>query len=251
MSNLALGRTEQAILTNKSGGSVAQGDVVIIDSSTAASFTTTTTSGYTAGRVGVVLEPAGIANNSPGMIAFSGYVPKIALSGSASLGDLVKTHTVAKQGVRHAAPAVAGDFAQVLGTGTSPAALLLGAPIGGTITTDLIFIIGDGVNAISTGVAGDIFLDFACTITGVTMLADASGSIVVDIWKDTYANYPPTVADTITASALPTISTATKSQDTTLTGWTVAIPAGSCLRFNVNSVTTIKRLTLALKVTVP
>jgi hypothetical protein len=127
--NLSLGRTEQAILTNKSGGALAQGDIVIVDSSTASSITTTTTGGYTSGRIGVVLEPNGIANDAAGMIAFAGYVPKINLSGSASLGDLVKTHTVAKQGVRHAAPAASGDFAQVLGTGTSPAALLFGAPI--------------------------------------------------------------------------------------------------------------------------
>lgn len=127
MSNNSLGRTEQAILTNKSGGSLAQGDVVIVDSANAAAVTTTTTSGFINGRIGVVLEPNGIANNDLGMIAFSGYVPKINLSSSASLGDLVKTHTVAKQGVRHAAPAAAGDFAQVLGTGTSPAALLFGS----------------------------------------------------------------------------------------------------------------------------
>ena len=32
-----------------------------------------------------------------------------------------------------------------------------------------------------------------------------SGSIVIDVWKDTYANFPPIVADTITASAKPTL----------------------------------------------
>lgn len=128
MTNIALGRTESAILTNKSGGSLAQGDVVIVDSANASAVTTTTESGYSSGRIGVVLEPNGIANNASGLIGFSGYVPKINLSSSASLGDLVKTDTVAKQGVRHAAPAQTGDFAQVLQTGTSPTALLLGTP---------------------------------------------------------------------------------------------------------------------------
>lgn len=131
MSNIALGRTEQAILTNKSGGALAQGDVVIVDATTAASVTTTTTGAYANGRIGVVLEPAGIANNAAGMIAFSGYVPKITLASSANLGDLVKTHTVAKQGSPHAAPSAGGDFAQVLGTGTTPAALLFGSPLSG------------------------------------------------------------------------------------------------------------------------
>jgi hypothetical protein len=93
-------------------------------------------------------------------------------------------------------------------------------------------------------------VDYACTITQVTMLADQSGSVVVDIWKDVYANYPPTVADTITASAKPTITTATKSKDSTLTGWTTNVSAGDTLRFNIDSVTTITRLNLTLKVTV-
>jgi len=80
------------------------------------------------------------------------------------------------------------------------------------------------------------------------MLADQSGSIVVDIWKDTYANFPPTDADTITASAPPTISSAQKSQDAILTGWTKAISAGNILAFNVDSCTTITRVTISLKV---
>lgn len=126
MANTALNRTGVVLLTNKSGGSVVQGDVVVMSTGTANSFTTTTTSGYVNGAVGVVLEPNGIANDAVGIVALSGYVPVINLSGSAGLGDLVKTHTVAKQGVRHAAPAVAGDFAQVLATGTTPAALLFG-----------------------------------------------------------------------------------------------------------------------------
>lgn len=110
-------------------------------------------------------------------------------------------------------------------------------------------VIDGGGSAITTGVKLDLEIPYACTINRVTMLADVSGSAVVDIWKDTYANYPPTVADTITASAKPTITTATKSQDSTLTGWTTSIAAGDTLRFNVDSAATITRLTLVLKVT--
>ena len=111
------------------------------------------------------------------------------------------------------------------------------------------FIIDGGGSAITTGLKGDLEIPFACTIARATMLADQSGSIVVDIWKDTYANYPPTNEDSITASAPPTITTATKSQDSTLTGWTKAIATGSTLRFNVDSCATIEKCTLALKVT--
>jgi hypothetical protein len=109
----------------------------------------------------------------------------------------------------------------------------------------------DGGGAVpTTGVQADVSVPYACTIQSVVLLADQTGSIVVDIWKDTYANYPPTIADTITASALPTISSALKSSDTTLTGWTTSIAAGDTLRFNINSVTSITRLVLTLKVSV-
>jgi hypothetical protein len=116
-------------------------------------------------------------------------------------------------------------------------------------TRDITFAIDGGGSVLTTGVKADVNVDYACTISQVTMLADQSGSVVVDIWKDTYANYPPTIADSITASAKPTISSATKSKDATLTGWTKSIAAGDTLRINVNSVTSITRLNLTLKVT--
>jgi hypothetical protein len=69
---------------------------------------------------------------------------------------------------------------------------------------------------------------------------------VIDIWKDTYSGYPPTVADSITASAKPTLTTAAKAHSGTLTGWTTTIEPGESLRFNVDSVSTVTRVCLAL-----
>jgi hypothetical protein len=110
------------------------------------------------------------------------------------------------------------------------------------------FVMDNGAIALTTGIKGDVEIPFNCTIIACTLLADQSGSIVVDVWKDTYANYPPTDADTITASAVPTITTATKSQDTTLTGWTTTVTAGDILRFNIDSISAIQRVTISLKV---
>jgi len=110
-------------------------------------------------------------------------------------------------------------------------------------------IIDGGGSAITTGIKGDLEIPFGCTINRATLLADQTGSIVVDIWKDTYANYPPTVLDTITSGAKPTITTNTNAQDSTLTGWNPNIAAGDTLRFNVVSCTSITRVTLSLKVT--
>jgi len=110
------------------------------------------------------------------------------------------------------------------------------------------FVIDGGGAAITTGEKGHLRIPFKCEIQRATLLADQSGSIVIDIWKDIYANFPPTDADSITASAPPTISTAQKSEDSTLTGWTKAIAADDILAFNVDSVTDIERVTIALKV---
>jgi len=109
--------------------------------------------------------------------------------------------------------------------------------------------IDGGGSTITTGIKGSLEIPYDCTITSATLAADASGSIVIDVWKDTYANYPPTVADTITAAAKPTITTATKSTDATLTGWTTTLAKGDILRFNVDSVDTHKLVTLTLQVT--
>jgi hypothetical protein len=109
-------------------------------------------------------------------------------------------------------------------------------------------VIGNGSDVITTGVKGYVEIPFAGTIVAARLLAFQSGSIVIDIWKDTYANLPPTVADTITASAKPTLSTAQKAEDTTLTGWTTSITAGDWLGFKVDSITTCTQVTLSLTI---
>lgn len=112
----------------------------------------------------------------------------------------------------------------------------------------------DGAGSvISTGWKGNIVVDFACTITQATMLADQTGSAVVEVWRTTFSAYaPPThpaTADKISAAAPLTISAAQKVQDATLSGWTTSIAAGDVLALNVNSCSAITRLTIALKVT--
>ena len=326
MANTALNRTTVALLTNKSGGALTYGDVVVLDNTNDNGFTTTTTGALATRGIGVIIEPAGIANNATGTVALSGWCPKVNLNTAATAGQFLKTHTVAGQATPHSSPQVTGDFGVALTASSTPTAILFGSPnppssgatvadadygditvsSSGTVWTidnDVVtyakmqnisatdrllgrdtaaagdteelqvangiefsgtpgirlttaarqvsagIVIDGGGSTITTGVKGYLSIPYAGTITAVRMLADQSGSIVVDIWKDTYANYPPTDADSITASAVPTISTATKSEDTTLTGWTTSISAGDVLGFNVDSATTITRLTLQLTIT--
>lgn len=116
----------------------------------------------------------------------------------------------------------------------------------GTIKLD-ITIDNNGV-AITTGVKGFRSSPMAGLIVEARMYTDLVGSIVVDIWKDTYVNFPPTVADTITAAAKPTIAAGRTYRDTTLTGWIRQLAAGDIFGFNVDSATTVTRVTLELYV---
>jgi len=113
------------------------------------------------------------------------------------------------------------------------------------------YVIDGGGEVISTGYAGGLEVGFDCFVTGWTVTAQDgnSGAIVVDVWKDTYANFPPTVADTIAGSEKPTIAaTNPKGQDLTLTTWTQALTKGDWLGFNVDSVATLTRVTVSLRV---
>jgi len=110
--------------------------------------------------------------------------------------------------------------------------------------------IDGGGSAITAGIKGDSApIPYNCTIDQVTLTADQTGSIVIDLWKDTYVNFPPTVTDTITASAKPTLTNEVKYQDVTLTGWTTTINAGDFIRFNVDSASTLTRANLFIQCT--
>jgi len=116
------------------------------------------------------------------------------------------------------------------------------------ITREITFIIDGGGSAITTGEKGHLRVPFKCEIQKVTLLADQSGSIKIDIWKDTYENFPPTDADSICGGNEPEISAGTKNKDGTLTDWTKTIDANDILSFNVDSCSTIERVTISLKV---
>ncbi len=108
-------------------------------------------------------------------------------------------------------------------------------------------VVDGGGASLQTGLLGlNIEVPYNCTIVGNRVYGNAAGSIVFDIWKDTYANYPPTVADTICAAAKPTLSAVAKSQDLTLTGWTTTLSQGDILRVNIDSVSGLTSATLTL-----
>ena len=105
--------------------------------------------------------------------------------------------------------------------------------------------IGDGSVAITTGTKGYITVPFACTIQSWRVIADQSGSIVVDVKRATYSAFP--TMGSIAGTELPTLSTAQKNEDTTLSTWTTSLAAGDIIEFVVNSATTVTRVNLSIK----
>jgi hypothetical protein len=112
----------------------------------------------------------------------------------------------------------------------------------------LVFLIDGGGEAITTGVKGYLRVPFNSVIDRVTLAADQAGSIQVDIWKSTYATFPPTDANSITGGNEPKITASNKYEDATLTGWGTSLSEGDILAFNVDSVTGITRVTVSLQV---
>jgi hypothetical protein len=114
----------------------------------------------------------------------------------------------------------------------------------------------DGGGAVpAAGTIARVVADCSGTITAATVLMlDLSGSVVLDVRKCTYAQYDgggthPVTADKISASAPPTVTTAWKSVDTTLTGWTLAVTAGDVFEFAVSSISTVTHFVVILSIT--
>ena len=112
------------------------------------------------------------------------------------------------------------------------------------------FIIDGGGAVIATGLYGGFEVPYDCFVTGWVLLSTdgTSGAIVIDVWKTSYDSFPPTVANTIAGSEKPTIlATNNKGRDLTLTTWTQLLLEGDILYFNVDSIASLKRVSISLR----
>lgn len=141
-------------------------------------------------------------------------------------------------GTPHLEQFASGKIIVGQGTGTNP---ILKDQLGA-----IGFIIDGGDSVITSGQKGHLEIPFPVTLDRVTLLADQSGYITVNIWKDSYANFPPTSGDTICAAARPLISSSFKYQDTALTGWTKSIVSGDILAYGTDIASNIQRCTVSL-----
>lgn len=110
-------------------------------------------------------------------------------------------------------------------------------------------VVGNGVTLIAPGMYGGVHIDVPGTIIAATCVAldGQVGSIVFDLWR-TVALTIPTVANTITASAKPTITSGVASQDTTLVGWSPVLAGNNFLFVNVDTASVFRKVLLSLRV---
>lgn len=126
----------------------------------------------------------------------------------------------------------------------------------GNITSPTIFtgskrtvfaIFDGGGSVISAGAKAYIAeIPYDATITGWRIVSPISGSVVVDVWKGNYAQWPAVVGNSIAGTEKPTLSNATKNEDKNLTTWTTSVSSGDHLVFNVDSATTVTYVALEI-----
>jgi hypothetical protein len=93
-------------------------------------------------------------------------------------------------------------------------------------------------------------IPYAGTITGWSIVAaGASPTTTIDVWYTGSGTALPTVANSITGSAAPALSTGNVVRSSTLTGWTTSFAAGGIFGFNINSVANATEIVFTLEVT--
>ena len=174
---------------------------------------------------------------------YNGNIQNVNMAANAAIVD-TKLAAISTAGKVSGAALTSLDLIPA-GAGVIPSANLPGTA---SVALGLNYVIDGGGAVITAGSKGYLTVPFAATINSVTLLADQTGSIATDLLKCAYSGFPTTT--TITAATPPTITTAQKYIDTTLSSWNTTINAGDIIEFQVTgSPTAIKRLTVAIKIT--
>src|SRR6185369_5695897 len=223
------GRQVVVPLTNKSGGSVAAGDVVVIDTGNNDAFTTST-AGAVTGGVGVAQET--IANNATGRVLLAGYAALVNVNASVTRGNFGKTHTVVKQATDAGASRVAGTFCQFLTGGTTPDAIVYPADLGGASLTNPMTtaedIIYGGASGVPTRKAKGAEATFLGVVGGVLAYANPllPWTVPIDVFP---AAVQTTNFDTLTADngCVGGARKRSTGAQNAVIGWDVVLGAGT------------------------
>lgn len=125
---------------------------------------------------------------------------------------------------------------------TSSAAAATYQPIGSYLTTQKGAFGLTLSGTLTTGSKGYVILPYNCTITKWYITSDVSGSIVIDVKKSGVS--------IVGAGNKPTLS-GVSNNSANISGWTTSsLVDGDVLEFNVDSVATVTKVTLTIKITI-
>ena len=114
------------------------------------------------------------------------------------------------------------------------------------LTRTINFVLDNGSQDITTGSKGQLNLDVTGRIESWMLVANTTGSIVIDIKKDTYTTYPDSFTS-IVGSEYPRLSNAKKARDESLSTWSTQLTAGDILDFDVVSCSGVQKCSLFLR----
>ena len=106
-------------------------------------------------------------------------------------------------------------------------------------------VIDGGGSAITTGPKADFCIPYRLKIDNWSVFSNETGSILLGVWKDTYANFPPVVGDAMGTTGA-WITAGIKNTGTTANWGSPTGAAGDVVRVNVDSVATCTRVGLCL-----
>src|SRR3990167_1571416 len=99
----------------------------------------------------------------------------------------------------------------------------------------------------TTPVKGFLSVPLDCEWWKWRLVGDVAGSIVLDIWQGKYADFPPTVLDTIAGTGKPTLSSAQANESIVSSDSTRHLVRDRVLAVNVEAgPATVQRVTLTL-----
>ena len=132
-----------------------------------------------------------------------------------------------------------GKYLQSQGAGSDP---IWATVAGGSSTGSFGVTVDGGGSVLTAGSKGYVYIPFACTITGWSLVADQAGSVAFDVEKAADGTIP---SASIVASAAPALSSDQIERSTTLTGWTTSVTANDVIEFEITGTpATITRATL-------
>ena len=120
-----------------------------------------------------------------------------------------------------------------------------------SIPAGLEYTIANAGSPLVAGLQSYLTMPYAATITAATLVGSPSGTITIDIWRCTYAQFDggathPVANDSICGSNQLSISSGTKTTSN-LSNWTCSLTQGDIIAFNISNVSGMTQATISLQ----